>query len=250
MSERIPAEVFPPGDFIKEELEAREWTQTDLAEILGRPHRLVSEIINGKRAISPETAKGLGEAFGTGAQFWMNLESAYQLAQVKDPDDVVARKASLYSKAPVKEMLRRGWIEPSNSVDVLEKQIVDFFELTRLDEDIRFCAAARQSTSYMDVTPMQCAWLFRAKKLARAVQAKHFTPQLLDEGLADYETCSKVRKKCGMCHAFLQNPGIRFVVLSRCHRRVLMACAFGSMRPLQLLRSRFAMIALTGSGLP
>src|SRR5215510_12360825 len=127
MSERIPAEVFPPGDFIKEELEAREWTQADLAEILGRPPRLVSEIINGKRAISPETAKGLGDAFGTAAQFWMNLESAYQLAQVKDQNDVVARRARLYSKAPVKEMLKRRWIEPSTSIDVLEKQIVDFF---------------------------------------------------------------------------------------------------------------------------
>ena len=40
MSERIPAEIFPPGDFIKEELEAREWTQRDLAEILGRPQRV------------------------------------------------------------------------------------------------------------------------------------------------------------------------------------------------------------------
>ena len=113
MSERRPAEVFPPGDFIKEELEARAWTQTDLAEILGRPQRVVSEIIHGKRAISPETATGLGDAFGTGAQFWMNLESAYQLAQVKDQDEDVARRARLYSKAPVKEMLRRRWIEPS-----------------------------------------------------------------------------------------------------------------------------------------
>ena len=52
MSERRPAEVFPPGDVIKEELEARAWTQTDLAEILGRPQRVVSEIIHGKRAIS------------------------------------------------------------------------------------------------------------------------------------------------------------------------------------------------------
>src|SRR5262245_11620018 len=149
MSERRPAEVFPPGDFIKEELEAREWTQTDLAEILGRPQRVVSEVINGKRAISPETAKGLGEAFGTGAQFWMNLESAYQLAQVKDQDDVIARRASLYSKAPEKELLRRGWIEQLNSVDVLEKQIVDFFDLTQLDDDIRFCAAAKHTTAYV-----------------------------------------------------------------------------------------------------
>ena len=113
----------------------------------------------------------------------MNLESAYQLAQVKDQDDVVARRASLYSKAPVKEMLRRRWIEPSNSVDVLEKQIVDFFELTRLDDDIRFCAAARQSTSYMDVTPDAMRLVISREETCAAVQARHFTPQLLDEGL-------------------------------------------------------------------
>ena len=74
-----PAEVFPPGDFVREELEARGWTQDDLAEILGRPQRLVSEVITGKRAITAETAKGLGEAFGTSAQFWMNLEAAHRL---------------------------------------------------------------------------------------------------------------------------------------------------------------------------
>ena len=81
MNERIPAQVFPPGEFIQEELEARAWTQTDLAEIVGCHQRVITELINGKRAISPETAKGLGEAFGTGAQFWMNIGSAYQLAR-------------------------------------------------------------------------------------------------------------------------------------------------------------------------
>src|ERR1019366_7717927 len=65
-----------------------------LAEILGRPPRLVSELIAGKRAITPETAKGLGEAFNTGAQFWMNLESSYRLAQVKqDRSNSVSRAA-------------------------------------------------------------------------------------------------------------------------------------------------------------
>jgi HTH-type transcriptional regulator/antitoxin HigA len=214
MSERIPAEVFPPGEFIKEELEARGWTQADLAEILGRPPRLVSEIIGGKRAISPETAKGLGDAFGTGAQFWMNLESAYQLSQVRDQDDVVTRRARLYSKAPVKEMLKRRWIEPSNSVDVLEKQIVDFFELQSLDEHIQFCGhAARKSTSYMEVTPMQCAWLFRVKKLARAVQARHFTPQLFEKGLAQLRFLLHSPEEARHVPRILAESGIRFVVL-------------------------------------
>ncbi len=64
--ERTPAEVFPPGEFIRGgAIEARGWSQVELAEILGRPPRLVSELIAGKRAITPETAKALGEAFNT-----------------------------------------------------------------------------------------------------------------------------------------------------------------------------------------
>jgi len=58
MTQRTPAEVFAPGEFIREELEVRGWSQNDLAAILGRPPRVVSEVVTGKRAITPETAKG------------------------------------------------------------------------------------------------------------------------------------------------------------------------------------------------
>jgi len=80
MKERIPAEGFLPGDLVKEELAERGWTQEDLAEILGRTPSAVNEVITGKRGITVDTAKGLGEAFGTGAQFWLNMESAYRLS--------------------------------------------------------------------------------------------------------------------------------------------------------------------------
>ena len=62
-TKNMPAEVFPPGDFIREELEERGWTQEDLAAILGRSIRLVNEIIMGKRGIKPATANALGAAF-------------------------------------------------------------------------------------------------------------------------------------------------------------------------------------------
>lgn len=79
MSDRCIAEVFPPGEFIKEELEARNWSQAFLAEIVGCHTSIIDEIISGKRAITHDTAKALGEAFGCSAQYWMNLESAYKL---------------------------------------------------------------------------------------------------------------------------------------------------------------------------
>ena len=62
MNARMPAEVFPPGEFLREELEAQEWSQQELADILDRPPRLISELISGKRAITPETACGLAQA--------------------------------------------------------------------------------------------------------------------------------------------------------------------------------------------
>lgn len=86
MSGRIPAEVFTPGEFIRDELEARGWSQTHLAAILGCSLHLVNEILSGQRAITPEMARGLGEAFGTDPQFWLNLESAYRLSLVPSKD--------------------------------------------------------------------------------------------------------------------------------------------------------------------
>ena len=88
MIDRKPAKVFPPGDFIKEEMEERGWTQQDLAEILNKPLPTVNKILNGKKAIVPETAKRLAAAFGTSAQLWMNLETSFRLTAVPETSEV------------------------------------------------------------------------------------------------------------------------------------------------------------------
>jgi HTH-type transcriptional regulator/antitoxin HigA len=104
MPNRTPAEVFAPGEFIRDELDARGWTQGDLAQIMGRPLRLVNELIAGKKQITPETARGLAKAFGDDdALYWMNLDSAYRLARTEPADESVGRRAKLYSLFPVRE---------------------------------------------------------------------------------------------------------------------------------------------------
>ena len=90
---RRPAEVFPPGDFIAEELEARGWTQGDLARI-GRPLQAVNAIIRGKKAITPETAVGLGAAFGTSAEIWLNMENSDRLQRAGPADPDIAERAA------------------------------------------------------------------------------------------------------------------------------------------------------------
>lgn len=110
MSDRRPAEVFPPGEFLKDELDERGWTQTEFAEIIGRPIRAVNELVLGKRAITPETANEIAAALGTSAHFWMNLDAAYQLSKIRPASERISREAALRERFPVREMKKRGWI--------------------------------------------------------------------------------------------------------------------------------------------
>jgi HTH-type transcriptional regulator / antitoxin HigA len=81
MPNRTPAEVFPPGEFIHEELEARGWTERDLARIMDMPLGLINELVTGNQKITPETARRLSSAFGDGdPHYWMNLDAAYRSA--------------------------------------------------------------------------------------------------------------------------------------------------------------------------
>jgi len=68
-----------PGEILAEELEARSMTQRALAEAIGRPEQVISEIIHGKKGITAETALQLSRVFGVSAEFWMNLQTTYAL---------------------------------------------------------------------------------------------------------------------------------------------------------------------------
>ena len=73
--------------------ETRGWTPAHLAELMGRPLRPINEIINGKKAITAETAIALGDAFGTSAEYWLNLEIAFRLHIARRQKREVSAKA-------------------------------------------------------------------------------------------------------------------------------------------------------------
>jgi addiction module HigA family antidote len=69
-----------PGRILKRELESRGLSANRLALALRLPSGRITEILNGKRGISPETALRLGRFFGNSARFWMNLQTSFELA--------------------------------------------------------------------------------------------------------------------------------------------------------------------------
>jgi HTH-type transcriptional regulator/antitoxin HigA len=78
MSGHKPAEVFCPGEFIRDELGARGWTPGDLAAITGRSPAEIGEVLSGGGEITPGIANDLGEVFGTDPRFWLDLDAAYR----------------------------------------------------------------------------------------------------------------------------------------------------------------------------
>jgi addiction module HigA family antidote len=68
-----------PGEQLAEELRALDMTAAELARRLKVPTNRVTGILNGQRAITGDTALRLGHFFGTNAEFWLNLQSLYEL---------------------------------------------------------------------------------------------------------------------------------------------------------------------------
>ncbi len=71
---------IPPGEVLAEEIAARGMTRKELAARLGKPAQAVIEIIEGKQAITPDTAVSLERALGISAHFWSTLEADYHMA--------------------------------------------------------------------------------------------------------------------------------------------------------------------------
>ncbi len=72
-----------PGRVLKRELATRELLANKLALALHVPSGRITSILNSKRAITPETALRLGRYFGNSAQFWMNLQTRYDLIKTE-----------------------------------------------------------------------------------------------------------------------------------------------------------------------
>lgn len=72
-----------PGRLLKRELQARQLSANRLALDLGVPSGRITDILNGRRSITADTAVRLGRYFGNRAQFWLDLQSQYDIAVIE-----------------------------------------------------------------------------------------------------------------------------------------------------------------------
>ncbi|WEG07568.1 HigA family addiction module antitoxin [Microbacterium horticulturae] len=84
MSEKLYPPIHPGEILMEDFINGFGITQNKVAVAIGVPPRRINEIVHGKRAITADTALRLGQYFGVDPQFWLNLQSQYELELARD----------------------------------------------------------------------------------------------------------------------------------------------------------------------
>ena len=103
----IPGDIFHPGEYIKEELDARGLTQQELVDKTKVSKTEISLVIHGHRGINAKLAVLLEHALGIDAEFWMNLQVKYDIDLVKKKfqKSIKDAKISLAKKEKLKHLV-------------------------------------------------------------------------------------------------------------------------------------------------
>lgn len=127
-NEYDPTSVSPPGETLRELLEEREISQTELAERTGRPRKTINEIIKGKTAITPETALQLELALGTPASFWNTRETRYREYIARQEERERLASSIEWARCfPIREMTSRGWLPKADTAAEQVHALLEFF---------------------------------------------------------------------------------------------------------------------------
>ncbi|MGC9396857.1 MAG: HigA family addiction module antitoxin [Anaerolineae bacterium] len=211
----IPARAPSPGRIIRRELEARGWTQKDLATIMDRPEQSISQIVKARKKITSETALQLAAAFGTSADFWLNLESSYQIYQARKTHNAskIERRSRLYSLAPVTELLRRGWIAAGDSLDDLETAVCQFLGIEDPTQTPHLAVNFHHSDSYTPELAAQIAWVKRVEQLAEMQVVEDFDRSRLEEALPELLAFAANVEDLQKIPDFLKRLGVHFLIV-------------------------------------
>jgi HTH-type transcriptional regulator / antitoxin HigA len=216
-----------PGEYIRRELIKRGWGQAELAAVIDRPLPAVNEIIKGKRALTSEMAVALGRAFNTPADLWAHREAAYRLSLVRSADSQTSKLARLYEVAPIKDMQRRGWINPdAQTAELLAAELIAFMGGDPLSEMQVPAALAKQTFSATEFSNAQRAWLIQASRLARQLNVRTYSHDALQTAMPALRKLAAKPELAAKLPIALAELGVRFVAIEDLPRTRIDGAAF------------------------
>ena len=215
----MPTIAIPPGETIKENLEVLEMSQVELSARLGITPKHCSNIINGLSPITYETALKLEIVIGPSAEFWMKLETNYQLdkARLKEIEQI-KQDTEVLKSIPYNEISKLGWVDITT--DKRERVInsrsyysVALLGLIKNSYSVRF----RQGKANYQISNYGVlAWLIKAEKqgtdieveVFNKIKLKNLIPEFrkltLEEPEVFYPKMEKLCSECGVALVLVQ----------------------------------------------
>ena len=210
---RSMSEQAHPGVYLSQELGRRGWNQSDLVFILGCQPKTVNAIINGRQGISPAMSKALGDALGLSPDYFADLQQAFDLASAGDPDPAVSLRAKMQQNYPIREMIKRGWLQ-DGSAEELGQQLARFFDVQSANE-IPYLAHAAKKTSYEenDIPGAQLAWLFRVRQIAKSVTVPPYLESKLRQMVEQMRDLRIAPEEARHVPRMLSECGVRLIIV-------------------------------------
>lgn len=178
IKQTTPARAFHPGVDIKDELEARDMPQGELAKNLGIKPSQLNEVINGKRNITPQLALLLEKAVGIDADYWMNAQKQYELdkaridEKTRERSEAIEKWQQIKPAVPVKYFRKLKIIKDDPVADIPTlKNIYDVDDASLISEKVNEPAPAYYRKSErleIDMVNLQ-GWKQLAKYKARDI---------------------------------------------------------------------------------
>ncbi|QDV42664.1 helix-turn-helix protein [Stieleria neptunia] len=176
-----PDRVSPPGETIRDMLDDVEMSQVELARRMGRPANKVNQIIQGKKAITADTALELENVLGLPASFWLRREQYYQLARSAQAQlEKQKQVCEIAKEFPCAEMARLGWIEKKTTWLEKYQELLRFFGTAKLDalnHAVELAPSFRKSDGKEACQKALAAWLRKGVIEARKIEKGSFSNQ-------------------------------------------------------------------------
>lgn len=215
-----PDWAVPPGETLQEIIDDLGMSQAELANRLERPKKLVNEIIQGKAAITPDTAIQLERVLGLKAQFWLNLEQNYREALARQKDRAfLAQHVEWLKSIPLKALQKLEWVPKHTDPVEQLKAVLEFFGCASTAAVETYAAnlqvAFRKSAKFASDELATAAWLRRGEIEAHEIECQPYDRDKFRRALNEIrrltvrdpeEFFPETQKLCAEC-------GVAFVVI-------------------------------------
>lgn len=193
-------------------MDERRWSQAELAYVLGVTTATINQVVNSKRPITPELAKLFAVAFDRPAVEFADLQARWSLANAPEPAEEVRARALAQSTYPLREMVKRGWINDPKQTGGAHGELCRFFGVNSL-ESVAELGHSAKKTGAAKPTGEQLAWLYRVRAIAKEMPTPTYSKQKLVEAVERMSAMREAPEEIRHVPRLLHEAGVRYVVV-------------------------------------